>query len=194
VVPRLNGVWAAQLRKTAGVPPLIVSHRLNLGVKVNYPKPSTIGADRLANACAAVDRYGAPVIVADFGTAVTFDVVSADGAYIGGVIAPGLPLMTDYLYERTALLPWIRLKGAFGHVGRSTVEAMRIGAKIGYSGMVREIVKYLQKGLGPTRFRLCATGGFAEWALEGLDMPFAIDPDLTLYGLSRIFDLNSGSS
>jgi pantothenate kinase type III len=79
-------------------------------------------------------------------------------------------------------------------VGRSTVEAMRIGAKIGYSGMVREIVKYLQKGLGPTRFRLCATGGFAEWALEGLDMPFAIDPDLTLYGLSRIFDLNSGSS
>ena len=191
VVPRLNGVWTAQLKKVAGVPPVVVGHKLKLGVTVDYPKPVTIGADRLANACAAVDRYGAPVIVADFGTAVTFDVVSAAGAYVGGVIAPGLPLMIDYLYERTALLPWIQLKGRVGPVGRSTPEAMRIGAKVGYRGMVRGIVEYLQTSLGPARFHLCATGGFAKWALEGLDMPFSIDPDLTLYGLSRIFELNA---
>mgnify|MGYP001563637086 CR=1 FL=1 len=190
VVPSMNRAWVSELRRATGRRPLVVNHKLELGVKVDYPKPATIGADRLANACAAADRYGVPVIVADFGTAVTFDIVSPEGAYVGGVIAPGLPLMTDYLYERTALLPMIHLKGPHGIVGRSTAEAMQLGAKVGYRGMVREIVAFLQRGFHK-RFKLCATGGFARWALEGCDMPFAIDPDLTLYGLSRIFDLNT---
>ena len=171
----------------------MVSHKLELGVKVDYPKPASIGADRLANACAAADRYGVPVIVADFGTAVTFDIVSAEGAYVGGVIAPGLPLMTEYLYERTALLPMIHLKGPHGIVGRSTTEAMRLGAKVGYRGMVHEIVAFLQRGFHK-RFKLCATGGFARWALEGINLPFKIDQDLTLYGLSRIYDLNQNAT
>lgn len=191
VVPKMNRAWTAELRHATGRKPVVVSHKLRLGVKIDYPKPAMIGADRLANACAAADRYGVPVIVADFGTAVTFDIISGEEAYVGGVIAPGLPLMTEYLYERTALLPMIHLKGPHGIVGRSTVEAMQLGAKVGYRGMVREIVTFLQAGFHK-RFKLCATGGFAEWALEGLKMPFTIDRDLTLYGLSRIFDLNSG--
>jgi type III pantothenate kinase len=191
VVPKCNAVWLTQLRKATGTKPLLVSHKLDVGVRISYLKPGTIGADRLANACGAVGRYGkGPVIVADFGTALTFDIVTAANAYIGGVIAPGLPLMTDYLFEKTALLPRVDLPGRYGKVGRSTVEAMRIGAKIGYRGIVREVTQYLQKGLNMKNARLLATGGFAEWALEGLDLPFKIDKDLTLYGLSRIFDLN----
>jgi len=192
VVPKMNRAWIFELRYATGRTAIVVSHTLQLGVKIDYPKPATIGADRLANACAAADRYGVPVIVADFGTAVTFDIISADGAYVGGVIAPGLPLMTEYLYERTALLPMIHLKGPHGIVGRSTIEAMRLGAKVGYRGMVREIIAFLQAGFHRP-FKLCATGGFARWAIEGMDLPFKIDPDLTLYGLSRIYDLNQNT-
>jgi len=191
VVPKHNKIWLSKLDKLAGGKTILVSHKLRLGVKISYPKPSAIGADRLANACGASARYGCPVIVADFGTALTFDVVTGDNAYIGGVITPGLPFMTDYLHEKTALLPHIELKGSFGKVGKSTVEAMTIGASVGYRGMVREITHYIQTGLKMKNVRLCATGGFAGWALKGLDMPFKIDKDLTLFGLSRIFDLNA---
>ena len=151
----------------------------------------TIGADRLANSAGAVARYGAPVIVADFGTGLNFDIVNAKKAYIGGVIAPGLPLMTDYLAERAALLPQIKLRGRIGVVGRSTAGAMRIGAKIGYRGMVREITNHLLQQPELRGATLCATGGFSEWALDGLDMPFHVDKDLTLFGLLKIWDHNS---
>jgi type III pantothenate kinase len=106
------------------------------------------------------------------------------------VIAPGLPLMTDYLAERTALLPHIRLRGAVGAIGRSTRGAMRIGAQVGYRGMVREITAHVVRGLGERRVALCATGGYAEWALAGSDMGFVVDPLLTLKGLAYIFELN----
>jgi type III pantothenate kinase len=190
VVPDRNRLWTACLRAEVGVAPIVVSHRLRLDVRVDYPRPATIGADRLANACGAVSRYGAPVIVADFGTALTFDVVTRDGVYVGGVIAPGLPLMSEYLYEKTALLPRVRLQGRCARVGRSTAAAMRIGAKVGHRGMVREIAEHVRGAPGMRDARLCATGGYAAWALEGLDMPFVLDTTLTLYGLGRIFDLN----
>jgi len=190
VVPSANRIWILQLRKAFGSEPVAVSHKLRLGVRISYPSPATIGADRLANACGAVNRHGAPVIVADFGTALTFDIISRAGSYLGGVIAPGLPLMTDYLAEKTALLPRIQLKGPCGKIGKTTVEAMRIGAKAGYRGMVREIVGYLTKGLNLKRVKLCATGGYARWALDGIGMPFRFDPHLTLYGLGRIYELN----
>jgi len=176
------------------VEPLLVHHRLRLGVGVDYPKPSTIGADRLANACAACDLFGSPVIVADFGTAVTFDVIARGGTYVGGVIAPGLSMMTDYLAEKTALLPRVKLRGRCPGVGRSTAGAMRIGARVGYRGMVVEIVKHVKEAMGETDVALCATGGFARWALQGSDMPFHFRPDLTLYGLGRIYELNGYSS
>lgn len=190
VVPAANMVWVSLLKRRFGVYPVIVNHRLDLGIKISYPRPSSIGADRLANACGAADRHGTPVIVADFGTALTFDVICERQGYIGGVIAPGLPLMTDYLADKTALLPHIELKGACASIGRSTESAMRIGARTGYRGMVREITLHLKKGLKKKRVALCATGGYARWVLKDFDMPFELDPDLTLYGLSRIFDLN----
>lgn len=189
VVPSATPIWRAELKRAIGVDPLVVSHKLTLGVRIAYPRPETIGSDRLANACVAASRYKGAVIVADFGTALTFDVL-IDNTYVGGVIAPGLPLMTDYLAEKTALLPRIRLRGRYGEVGKTTVEAMRIGAKVGYRGMVREIVAYLMSSLGIRKVKLCATGGYARWALEDADMPFEFDPNLTLYGLNRIYKLN----
>jgi type III pantothenate kinase len=163
---------------------------MNLNIKVDYPQPETIGADRLADTAAAWDLYGSAVIVADFGTALTFDVVTGDGRYVGGVIAPGLPLMTDYLAERTALLPAIGLDGRFKNIGRSTSEAMRIGVVVGYRGMVREILNHVKSGLKERKVRFCATGGYAGLALKGLDTPVDIVPDLTLNGLVLLRELN----
>lgn len=192
VVPGLNPLWEQVLGKLCGRPPLLVGPRMALNLTVDYPHPETIGADRLADAAAAWDRYRGAVIVADFGTALTFDVITGDGRYVGGVIAPGLPLMTDYLAERTALLPQIRLGGRYKAIGRSTDEAMRIGAMVGYRGMVREILSHIRKGMTERRVRFCATGGYAGLALEGLDTPVDIIPELTLDGLVLLRELNRG--
>jgi len=189
VVPATTSRWRWLLRRLYGLDVLVLSHRTPMPVGVRYPKPASIGADRLANACGAAMRYGAPAIVADFGTALTFDVLSADRHYVGGVIAPGLPLMTDYLHEKTALLPRVALAGEIEAVGTSTANAMRIGALMGHRGMVREVVAHLCRTTGDD-VRLCATGGYAHWALDGLDLPFRIDPDLTLFGLGTVHDVN----
>jgi len=186
VVPKADALWR-HFAKAKGLAFCRVSNRSDLGpVRLDYPKPETIGADRLADAVGAVSRYGAPVLVMDFGTALTAAVVTADGVWRGGVIAPGFPLMRDYLFERTAKLPRMKLGGGrVPKIGRSTEEAMRFGALVGYRGMVREIVSELSRNFGTT-FRLVATGGFARWALGGLDMPFTVDPTLTLYGAGLI--------
>jgi type III pantothenate kinase len=189
VVPRADAAWRRLVRRESGLPLLTVKVGIAMDVAVDYPEPATIGADRLADACGGVRRYGAPLIVADFGTALTFDVVTPDLRYVGGVITPGLPLMTDYLYERTALLPRVALGGECPKLGRSTQEAMRIGAQIGYRGIVREIVTYLRESL-QCEFKLVATGGYAGWALKGSGMEFVVDQDLTLFGLGCIGEQN----
>jgi len=190
VVPSVNKRWLGELNRVVSGRTIVVTHKLKLGVKIRYPRPATIGADRLADACAVAWRHGVPAIVADFGTALTFDVISADGAYVGGAIAPGLSLMTDYLYEKTALLPRLRRLHPYSGIGRSTEEAMRVGAVVGYRGLIRETVQYLMHAMGAKKVTLCATGGNAAEALRGLDMKFIIEPDLTLYGLYRIWELN----
>ncbi len=190
VVPAVNRRWCKLIKRLLGSEPLVIDHTVRLSVRVDYPRPETIGADRLANACGAVFKYGAPVIVADFGTALTFDVINRDNAYIGGVIAPGLPLMTDYLADRTALLPLISPRGRCERVGRSTEGAMRIGARIGYRGMVREITDHLLQSAQTREAALCATGGFVGWVLKGSGLAYRIDPDLTLCGIGVIHDLN----
>lgn len=192
VVPRANRPWLRELKRLVGGNVIPVSHRICLGLKIKYPLPRTIGADRLADACGAAGYHGVPVIVADFGTAATFDVVSRNREYLGGVIAPGPAIMSDCLPERTALLPRIRLRPSCGGIGRSTVGAMRIGAVVGYRGLVREITAHLLKAIGERPVKLCATGGYAREALRGLDLPFVVDPDLTLRGLWRIHELNRG--
>lgn len=181
VVPRADAKWRAFAKRMKLPFVRVDCQTASKSVKIDYPSPETIGADRLADAAGAMDRYGSPVLVMDFGTALTAAVVTADGVWRGGAIAPGFPLMRDYLFERTAKLPRMELgRGKVPRIGRTTEEAMRFGALVGYRGMVREIVSEFRKNFGD--FKLVATGGFARWALAGSGMPFAIDPTLTLHG------------
>lgn len=164
---------------------------LKLGVGIDYPNPSAIGPDRLANAAGCAEHFGVPAIVVDFGTAVTFDVISRERNYIGGVIAPGLSAMTEYLHDRTALLPLIRLREPSGVVGRSTRDAMLSGAVHGYRGLVREIIaKITREEFGRQRPKIVATGGDAELIGASLGIFTDIDPLLTLRGLLVIAELN----
>jgi type III pantothenate kinase len=188
VVPKKNAVIRrAAKRQTT----LFVSARCQLGVGVDYPQPSTIGADRLANAAAVTALYGCPAVVVDFGTAVTFDVVSAEHCYIGGVIAPGLESMTSYLYRRTALLPKLVLSEPRRAVGRSTKGAMMSGAIFGYRGLVKEILaKIGAEAFGEKKARVIATGGYARLIAAHLPEIDAVHPHLTLEGLRIIGNLN----
>jgi type III pantothenate kinase len=164
-----------------------------MGIGIRYPKPESIGPDRLANAVALAHMHGAPGIVIDFGTAVTFDILSADKFYIGGVIAPGLRLMTDYLHERTALLPRVDLREPTSAIGQSTEQAILAGAAIGYRGMVKGILEALKKELGSKDAHIVATGGDAEWIISGMGERIAVDPDLTLHGLRLVGNLAAAS-
>lgn len=166
-------------------------HDTPLGVGIRYPHPESIGADRLANAVALAHMHGAPGIVIDFGTAVTFDILSADKHYIGGVIAPGLRLMTDYLHERTALLPCVDLHEPASAIGQSTEQAILAGAAIGYRGMVKGILEALKKELGDSNAHVVATGGDAEWIISGMGKHIIVDPDLTLHGLRLVGNLRA---
>lgn len=191
VVPRTNSLWKWLVASELKCPLSLVRHDLKMDIQIDYPEPEKLGADRLADACGGVCRYGAPLIIADFGTALTFDCVTEDQHYQGGVITPGLPLMADYLEERTAQLPRLELSGPCPSIGHSSQEAMRIGAEVGYRGMVREITSYLRTSMQAPNARLIATGGYADWALQGSGMDFVVDHDLTLFGLGRIFKLNA---
>jgi type III pantothenate kinase len=180
VVPSAGAVIAQTL---AGVPLLQVSAKIKLGVGVDYPQPHSIGADRLANAAVAAATVGAPVIVVDFGTAVTFDIISRARLYVGGVIAPGLEAMTDYLHQRTALLPKISLLEPPTAIGKSTKHAMLSGAVYGYRGLVRQILQEIRSELGEKRVPVLATGGYAELIAAGLPEIDSVQPNLTLEGL-----------
>lgn len=162
-----------------------LSHQTDIGINIDYPHPEQIGADRLANSVGVVHHYGAPAIVIDFGTAVTFDVVSADSAYLGGVIAPGLATMTDGLFRRTALLPGIRLEEPPGAIGKSTVHAMQSGAVYGYRGLVTGILERLQSEL-PQPAQLIATGGDGKIIVDGMKGNIIYHHELTLEGLRLI--------
>jgi type III pantothenate kinase len=173
---------------------LFLSPKLDLGVGIDYPEPQSIGADRLANAVAVAHLYGTPAIVVDFGTAVTFDVVSAKGDYVGGVIAPGLEAMTSYLYQRTALLPKLTLQEPRRAIGKTTRNAMMSGAVFGYRGLVREIIERLcAENFPRSKPRVVATGGYAQLIARKLPQIQAVHPNLTLEGLRIVANRNQGS-
>jgi len=182
VVPRVNSFCQAFLEAEEW-PAVQLTHRTCRGIGIDYPKPGSIGADRLANAVAARHFFGAPSIVVDFGTAVTFDVVDPAGQYIGGIIAPGVSAMTDYLHEKTALLPKITIREPRQVVGRSTRQAMLVGAVYGYRGLIRGLLHDLRGELGVRRLPVIATGGYAELIARKMPEIAAVEPRLTLEGL-----------
>jgi len=174
-----------------GRPALELTPATLRGVSLDYPRPKTIGQDRLANAIAVHRHFGAPSVVVDFGTAVTFDIVSEDGIYLGGVIAPGLGAMTDYLHSRTALLPKITLSEPRRAIGRSTKEAMKSGVVHGYRGLISEILRQTLAEISSKRPpHIVATGGNARLIAGRTKIFSAVSPTLTLEGLRLIGCLN----
>jgi type III pantothenate kinase len=183
VVPKMT----QRIRRLLPMRPIIVNADIDLGVGVRYPHKKQIGADRLANAVAVTKLYGTPAIVVDFGTAVTFDIVNSSREYVGGVIAPGLASVTDYLYQRTALLPRITLAEPASVIGKSTVAAMRSGAVIGYRGLVKEILSALKRERGMEKAWIVATGGYGGLIAKKIHEIDHVNPLLTLEGLRFIY-------
>jgi len=193
VVPRATPFVRGAVKRLWNLHCLELNPKTVSGIGIDYPRPNTIGPDRLANALAARHRFGAPVVVVDFGTAVTFDVVDRRGNYVGGIIAPGLAAMTDYLHEKTALLPRIRIRDINGLIGKSTEQAMLVGALHGYRGLVRELVHLLRRELKSRWLPVVATGGYGKLIASKLPEITAVDPLLTLEGLRLAWLANPAS-
>lgn len=191
VVPRATPFVRGAVKRLWNLSCLELNPQTVRGIGIDYPRPNSIGPDRLANALAARHHFGAPVVVVDFGTAVTFDVVDPVGNYIGGIIAPGLAAMTDYLHEKTALLPRIRIREIRSAIGKSTEQAMLVGAVHGYRGLVRELVLELKRELKTRRLPVVATGGYGKLIASKLPEIRAVDPLLTLEGLRLAHHANN---
>lgn len=182
VVPRMTQKACRFLSKRWQCPILVLTSRTLKGLPMDYPRPKSVGADRLANALAAVSLAGAPVLAIDAGTAVTFDVVDRRGFYVGGVIAPGRALMALTLHERTAMLPRVRSRRVNCAIGRTTQQAILIGSDHGWLGLVREIVAGIHRQLGGC-VPVLVTGGDAKWLIDRLPDLGKEAPNLTLLGL-----------
>ena len=191
VVPACNAEVKKRLRERwPGVPVRWVGPKLDLGIGFDLKRPEKTGADRYADAAAAAELYGTPVIACDFGTAATFNLVLPKRGFCGGVIAPGFGMWFEALGKGTAQLPVLRPGGLDVPTGRDTEEALRLGARWGYRGMVTEILWQLSKACGKKEPYLVATGGFAPAVLRDAGFEMDWQPDLTLYGIARIAERN----
>ena len=171
------------------VEPLVARASLDWGFAIRLDNPDEVGADRLLNTLAAHRKYGGPLVVIDFGTATTFDVVDRDGSYLGGVIAPGINLSIEALHRAAARLPRIGIGRPQAVIGRSTVPAMQSGIYWGYVGMIEGLVARIQGEYG-SPLKVLATGGLAPLLAEGTNVIAHIDPDLTLDGLRLLAERN----
>ena len=190
-VPPLVTVLEELCRRYFGVSPLVVGPGTKTGVRVVLDNPREAGADRVVNAAAAHKLYGGPLIVIDFGTATTLDVVSAEGDYLGGAIAPGIGISAAALFERAAKLPRVELVRPAKAIGKNSVAAMQSGIIFGYVGLIEGIVARMRRELGGTA-KVIATGGLAQVIASETDVIEALEPDLTLVGLRLVYELNQG--
>jgi type III pantothenate kinase len=189
VVPSANAALVECARQASGADPLVIGDPgVDLGIEVMVDKPGEVGADRLVNAIAAHSRWPGPLIVLDFGTATTFDVITADGDYAGGVIAPGINLALDALHAGAAMLPRVEVKRPPKVIGGGTVGAMQSGIYWGYVGLIEGITARIKAEYAATdKFTVIATGGLAPLFAGGTDEIGATDPDLTLRGLVHVY-------
>jgi len=189
VVPPLTPVIQDVCRDFFGLEALVVGPGLKTGMPILYESPLEVGADRIAAAVGAYEKYGGPVIVLDFGTATTFDAISAKGEYLGGAIAPGIQISAEALYLKTARLPRIEIRKPKRAIGRTTVSSMQSGLYFGYIGLVNNIIDEIRKDLGKS-VKVIATGGFGGQITPEVQTVEAYEPDLVLEGLRIIFERN----
>ena len=192
VVPSLTPTFQELARRYLNLDPLTVSSETELGISIEIDMPEQAGADRLCNAVALSQLYGAPAVCVDFGTSTNFDVLSADRAYIGGVLAPGIRLAHDALVSRAAQLHKIDLQPPPEPIGRNTVHAMQSGIFWGYTGMIEALLRRILAQLDAPGVRIVATGGMASVFAAHIGLIDEVAPELTLDGLRLIYELNCG--
>jgi type III pantothenate kinase len=187
VVPPLNGVLEEMAAKYFHLRPLFLGPGTRTGMPVQYDNPQEVGADRIANSVAAFEKYGGPCIIVDFGTAITFDVVSKKGEYLGGVIAPGLGISAEALFQRAARLPRVDIREPETVIGTNTVGSMQSGLFYGAVGLVDGILDRLSDALGKN-VRMVATGGQAGLVASASKYKLPVEPSITLEGLRIIHE------
>lgn len=189
VVPPLDGAFSEGIDRYLGRTCLKVSTDLDLGIVIGYGAPHEVGADRIVDAVAGVARYGAPLVIADFGTAITLNVIDAKGVYLGGAIAPGLMTSMEALFGRTAKLPKIALEAPSSVIGRTTMESIQAGILYGNAGLVDGLVRRIWDALG-RKTTVIATGGLASAVAAHSETIETVDPWLTLEGLRILYERN----
>lgn len=189
VVPPLLNALTRMSQKYCGTEALVVGRQMKTGMPIAYDNPHEVGADRIVNAVAAFSKYHSALIVVDFGTATTFDYISADGTYQGGAIAPGLKISADALHEHASKLPRISLEVPPRVVGKNTVNSIQSGLLFGYAGLVDGIVMRMKAEVEDSP-HVIATGGLAEQIAAAATSIEAIEPQLTLDGLRQLYVLN----
>ena len=189
VVPPLRPVFEQVCQEYVGQKPLVLDVGVKTGVRIRYENPWEVGADRVADAAAVQALYSVPACVVDFGTATTFDAVSAEGDYLGGAITPGIGIAAQALFERTAKLHRVELTRPPSVIGRTTTHSIQSGLLFGYVGLVEGMVARFKAELGPET-QVIATGGLAEIIARETDVIDVVDPWLTLHGLQIIYELN----
>ncbi len=189
VVPPLTGVFFDACTQYIGQQPLVIEAGVKTGVRIRLEDPKSVGADRVADAAAVVTLYGGPACVVDFGTATTFDAISAEGDYLGGAIAPGVIISAEALTQRTAKLPRVDLIRPPSIIGRSTVQAMQSGLIFGYVGLIEGIVERIRQELGD-EMKVIATGGLSSLMAKETDVIDILAPWLTLEGVRIIWEMN----
>jgi type III pantothenate kinase len=187
VVPMVTGTIAAAVQRRFALEPFILGPGADTGIAVRYDDPREVGADRVANAVGGFAKYGGPLIVVDFGTATTFDAIGADGAYLGGAIAPGLRISIEALSQRAARLPRIDLVRPVSAIGTNTAASMQSGIIFGYAGLVEALVGRISREIGATP-RVIATGGLAELIVRETGAVPLVDQHLTLEGLRLLWE------
>ncbi|MBQ6231394.1 MAG: type III pantothenate kinase [Eubacterium sp.] len=188
VVPNIMHSLTSGIIKYFNVTPVIVAPGIKTGINVSIPNPKELGADRLVDAVAAYEIYGGPIIVIDFGTATTHDLVLEDGTFYAGVTSPGIRLAANALWRGTAKLPEVEIKKVDTILGRDTVSSMQAGIYYGYIGQTEYIIKKLKKDSKLENIKVVATGGLGKLISEATDQIDIYDPELTLHGLRIIYD------
>ncbi|MDD4569799.1 MAG: type III pantothenate kinase [Tepidanaerobacteraceae bacterium] len=190
VVPTLTVTLGKMCDKYLFFKPLLVGPGIKTGINIKYENPREVGADRIANAVAAYYKYGGPIIIIDFGTATTFDAITADFDYLGGAIAPGISISSEALFKSAARLYRVEIARSDKIIGKNTAASMQSGIYYGYIGLVENIVKKMKEEMGGGRINTVATGGLAPLICSGTKNIDTVDMMLTLDGLKMIYEKN----
>lgn len=189
VVPPLTGIFEEVSETYFHIKPLSITAGVKTGLQISYDNPRDVGADRIVDAVAAINLYGKPVIIVDFGTATVFDAISRDGIYLGGAIAPGINVAAEALFLNTSQLRRVELVAPKSAIGQNTSTALQAGLVLGYAGLVTGLVERFKSELGPEA-KVIGTGGLATIISKEADVFDDINQDLTLIGLRMIYNMN----